>query len=70
LDATNPDGPAALMLLIQVTYADGTQDVIGTDSTWTISNGEITAPAQSHGKVGYASIWRWTLFEIMKVPAL
>ena len=70
LDATNLDGPAALMLLIQVTYADGTHDVIGTDSTWTISNGEITVPAQSHGKVGYASTWRWTLFEIMKVPAL
>ena len=68
LEAKNQGGPAALMVLIQVTYADGTQETIGTDATWTISNGEDTVPAQSFGKVGYIRTWNWTLFELRKTP--
>ena len=63
LEAENQGGPAAIMMLIQVTYADGTQETIATDDTWLISNGENTVPAHSFGKVGYVRTWNWTLFE-------
>ncbi|MBR6471716.1 MAG: hypothetical protein IKS83_07955 [Victivallales bacterium] len=68
LEAENQGGPAAIMMLIQVTYADGTQKTIATDNTWPISNGEDTMPAHSFGKVGYVRTWNWTLFKTQKQP--
>lgn len=68
IDASNLDGPAALMMLIKVTYADGTVETFGSNSTWDISNGKTTIKAQSFGKVGHASTWGWTSLEIKKHP--
>ncbi|MBO4619969.1 MAG: hypothetical protein J5654_07650 [Victivallales bacterium] len=63
LEAKNQGGPAAIMVLMNVTYADGTQETIGTDASWEISNGSNTMQAQSFGKVGIVRTWNWTLFE-------
>ncbi|MBO4345399.1 MAG: hypothetical protein J5833_06575, partial [Victivallales bacterium] len=68
MDATNLDGPAALMMIVRVTYADGTTDTIATDATWDISNGKNTMKAQSFGKVGVATTWGWTSLEVKKHP--
>ena len=66
IDASNLDGPAALMMLIKVTYADGTVETFGSDSTWDISNGKSSIKAQSFGKVGHATTWGWTSLEIKR----
>ncbi len=68
IDAENLDGPAGLMVLINVTYTDGTSELIGSDATWEISNGKSTVKAQSFGKVGQAKTWGWISFEIKKHP--
>ena len=68
LEAKNQGGPAALMVLIQVNYADGTQETIGTDASWEISNGSNTTKAQSFGKVGYTRTWNWTFFDLRETP--
>ena len=66
IDAENYDGPAGLMALINVTYADGTTELIGSDATWEISNGKDMKKAQSFGKVSIAKPWGWITLEIKK----
>ena len=70
LEARNLGGPAALMLLIKVTYADGTQETIGTDDSWEISDGTHAAKAQSFGKVANTLPWGWMTLETTKLPDL
>ena len=68
IDAENLDGPAGLMALINVTYADGTTETIGSDATWEVSNGKDMMKAQSFGKASIAKPWGWITLEIKKHP--
>lgn len=63
IEATNLDGPAAFMAVINVTFTDGTTETIASNPDWPVTSGKTTSPkSQSFGKFGIAQTWDFMRF--------